>query len=149
MDALYEKLLLLDNMARKTNNNCKERTAMIVTRFNAHKSKPSFVAALVLNLLCSKEEEAVLEKEQKLLKCFGMGMQEHSKAMQPPCYAGFTNTPFTPHSSGAWPWALAANFQPDMQTYTQGLPLNPRPGFNPCSGNQNKRVSAVIKSDTW
>ena len=103
-------------MARKTNNNCKERTAMIVARFNAHKSKPSFVAALVLKLLCSKEEEAMLEKEQTLLKCFGMGMQEHSKAMQPPCYAGFTNTPFAPHSSGAWPWAPAANIYPGVAT---------------------------------
>ena len=43
---------------------------MIFRRFHAHKSNPSFVAALVLKLVSSKDEEAILEKEQRLLKNF-------------------------------------------------------------------------------
>ncbi|CAC5408247.1 unnamed protein product [Mytilus coruscus] len=34
-------------------------------------SRPNFAAALLLKLVCNKEEEAVLDKEQKLLKIFG------------------------------------------------------------------------------
>ncbi|CAC5420041.1 unnamed protein product [Mytilus coruscus] len=34
-------------------------------------NRPNFAAALLLKLVCNKEEEAVLDKEQKLLKIFG------------------------------------------------------------------------------
>ncbi|CAC5373922.1 unnamed protein product [Mytilus coruscus] len=39
--------------------------------FHIHKNRPNFAAALLLKLVCNKEEEAVLDKEQKLLKIFG------------------------------------------------------------------------------
>ncbi|CAC5377996.1 unnamed protein product [Mytilus coruscus] len=39
-------------------------------KFHIHKNRPNFAAALLLKLVCNKEE-AVLDKEQKLLKIFG------------------------------------------------------------------------------
>ena len=44
---------------------------LILSRFHIHKNRPAFAAALMLKLVCSKEEEAVLDKEQKLMKSFG------------------------------------------------------------------------------
>ncbi|CAC5395697.1 unnamed protein product [Mytilus coruscus] len=38
--------------------------------FHIHKNTPNFAAALLLKLVCNKEEEAVLDKEQKLFKIF-------------------------------------------------------------------------------
>ena len=70
MDWLHEKLVTLEILSRKTNQADKEKMSMILMRFHAHKSKPSFVAALILKLVASKEEEVILEKEQKLLKYF-------------------------------------------------------------------------------
>ena len=47
-----------------------EKISMILRRFHAHKSNPSFVAALVLKFVSSEDEEAILEKEQRRLKHF-------------------------------------------------------------------------------
>ena len=70
VDLLHEKLGTLENLSRKTNQADKEKMSMILRRFHAHKSKPSFVAALILKLVASKEAEVILDKEQKLLKYF-------------------------------------------------------------------------------
>ena len=79
VDLLHEKLVTLENMATKTNQADKERFSMILKRFHKHKSKPSFVAALILKLVATKEEEVVLEKEQKLLKHFKDDNQKTSE----------------------------------------------------------------------
>ncbi|WAR10438.1 hypothetical protein MAR_035514 [Mya arenaria] len=71
-DKKFSKLILLVNMARKVNDPQKEQISMLISRFQAHKDQSAFGAALVLKLLSSKDEEFVLDKEQKMLKTFGL-----------------------------------------------------------------------------
>jgi hypothetical protein len=63
IDILHEKLIVLENVARKRNHELKDKITLILSRFHIHKNRPAFVAALVLKPVCSKEEEAVLDKE--------------------------------------------------------------------------------------
>ena len=58
VDLLHEKLGTLENLSRKTNQADKEKMSMILRRFHAHKSKPSFVAALKLKLVASKKRKS-------------------------------------------------------------------------------------------
>jgi len=81
IDSLHEKLILLDSLARKQNHDLKDKISLILSRFHIHKNKPSFAAALVLKLVCNKEEEAVLDKEQKLLKTFGFHDKQENQHM--------------------------------------------------------------------
>ncbi len=74
MDILHQKLILLESLAAKVEISKKSEISMILARFQANKPTPRFAAALVLELLSSKEEEAILDKEQKLMKQFGMSM---------------------------------------------------------------------------
>ena len=71
VDTIHEKLLLLDNVERMTNHSMKEKIDMAVTRFLYQKANPSFAANLVVKLLSTKAEEAVLVEETKLIRCFG------------------------------------------------------------------------------
>ena len=71
IDILHEKLIVFENLARKRNHELKDKITLILSRFHIHKNRPAFAAELVLKLACSKEEEAVLDKEQKLMKSFG------------------------------------------------------------------------------
>ena len=71
VDTIHEKLLLLDNVARKTDHAMKEKINMAVARFLYHKAYPSFAANLVVKLLSTKAEGSVLVEEHKLLKCYG------------------------------------------------------------------------------
>ena len=71
IDIIHEKLFVLENLARKRNHEHKDKITLLLNRFHIHKNRPAFAAALVLKLVCSKEEEAVLDKEQKLMKSFG------------------------------------------------------------------------------
>ena len=75
VDILHEKLVSLENVARRTGHPNKEKLAMTLGRFHAHKSRPSFVAALVLKLVSTKDEESILDKEQKLMKSFGIDLK--------------------------------------------------------------------------
>ena len=70
IDLLHEKLIVLERLSRKNDKDCQEKIFLILSRFHTHNSTPSFAAALVLKLICSKEEEIILDKEQKLLKSF-------------------------------------------------------------------------------
>ena len=70
IDLLHEKLIVLERLSRKNDKDCQEKISLILSRFHTHKITPSFAAALVLKLICSKEEEIILDKEQKLLKSF-------------------------------------------------------------------------------
>ena len=72
IDVLHERLVILESIARKQNSDFKDKISLILSRFHSHKSNPTFAAALVLKLVCSKEEEQILDKEQKLMKNFGM-----------------------------------------------------------------------------
>lgn len=62
---LHEKLIVLENISRQINKG-HEKMSLIISRSHTH--KPAFAAALVLKLLCNKEEEAILDKEQRLMK---------------------------------------------------------------------------------
>ncbi|CAC5397818.1 unnamed protein product [Mytilus coruscus] len=73
-DTVTEKPKIEKKKETKTSENKssgRERKNLILSRFHIHKNKPNFAAALLLKLVCNKEEEAVLDKEQKLLKIFG------------------------------------------------------------------------------
>ena len=78
MDILSQKLLLLESMAVKLNHGSKTETTKILSLFHANTSNPGFAVQLILKLLSSKEEESILDKEQKMLKqytCPGMVMR--------------------------------------------------------------------------
>ena len=62
MDILHEKLVSLENVAWKTSHPNKEKLSMTMGRFHAYKSRPSFVAALVLKLVSTMDEESILDK---------------------------------------------------------------------------------------
>ena len=67
VDLLHEKLMILENVAKKVNHQNKEKLNMVLNRFHANKAeKSSFVAHLVLKLISSKDEETMLENGQKL-----------------------------------------------------------------------------------
>ena len=68
IDILNQKLVLLESMAVKLNHTSKTETTMILSRFHANKANPGFAAQLILKLLSTKEEESILDKEQKMLK---------------------------------------------------------------------------------
>lgn len=76
IDLLHEKLIVLERLSRKNDKDCQEKISLILWRFHTHINTPSFAAALVLKLICSKEEEIILEKEQKLLKSFVQGRRK-------------------------------------------------------------------------
>ena len=77
VDLLHEKLVMLENVAKKVNHRNKKKLNMILNRFHANKAeKSSFVAHLVLKLISSKDEETMLENEQKLRKHFGLDSRE-------------------------------------------------------------------------
>lgn len=80
VDLIHEKLVTLETIARKSSHVDQEKISMILRHFHAHKSNPSFVAALVLKLVSSKDEEAILEKEQRLLKHFKDQKEKSSKS---------------------------------------------------------------------
>lgn len=63
IDVLYERLVLLESIARKQNNDMKDKMTLILNRVHSHKYNPAFAAALVLKLICNKEEEQILNKE--------------------------------------------------------------------------------------
>ncbi|CAC5394780.1 unnamed protein product [Mytilus coruscus] len=96
IDVLHERLILLYNLARKQNHDLKDKINLILSKFHIHKNRPNFAAALVLKLVCNKEEEAVLDKEQKLLKTFGLNdvhsdnynMQSHNFKLHEPDFMG-------------------------------------------------------------
>ena len=71
MEVLHGKLLHLENVARKGDHKDKDKFTIVLSRFVAHKGKPSFAASLMLTLLSTKEEATIYEKEQKMIKRFG------------------------------------------------------------------------------
>ena len=105
IDILHEKLVVLENLATKRNHELKDKITLILSRFHIHKNRPAFAAALVLKLVCSKEEEVVLDKEQKLMKSFGfMDNRDNLYNVQsmlpsshvPPGFMGQFNHPYVP-----------------------------------------------------
>ena len=105
IDILHEKLIVFENLARKRYHELKDKITLILSRFHIHNNRPAFAAALVLKLVCSKEEEAVLDKEQKLMKSFGfMDNRDNLYNVQsmlpsshvPPGFMGQLNHPYVP-----------------------------------------------------
>ena len=78
MEVLHGKLLQLENVARKADHKDKDKFTLVLSRFVAHRGKPSFAASLMLTLLRTKEEAAIYEKEQKMIKWFGDETQSSS-----------------------------------------------------------------------
>lgn len=122
MEVLHERLIILENVARKANHDSKDKYTMILSRFHVNKSKPSFVAALVLKLLSSKEECLILDAEQKLKKIFDTNT---SSAMQTPAwgtpYANVFPNLATPGPSSAFP-----GMQPTFPWSAPYQPFAPR-----------------------
>ena len=71
LEVLHGKLLHSENVARKGDHKDKDKFTIVLSRFVAHKGKPSFAASLMLTLLSTKEEATIYEKEQKMIKRFG------------------------------------------------------------------------------
>ena len=126
VDLLHEKLVTLENLSRKTNQADKEKMSMILRRFHAHKSKPSFVAALILKLVASKEEEVILEKEQKLLKYFKDQTDKPSEKEKPTAQA---HEGMTPINWKLGPYSLMPQFPAHMPL--QMPPMPPMPPLTP------------------
>lgn len=118
VDTVHEKLLLLDNVARKTNHTMKEKISMAVTRFLYYKATPSFAANLVVKLLSTKAEEAVLVEEQKLIKCFGAAASNAYRHQAP--------APQYPY--GASPFEVPKYMQTPQNSYGPLVPPGQAPG---------------------
>ena len=121
VDTLHEKLLHFESVARKNNHESKEKLSLILRRFHIHKRQhPSFVGSLVLKLISSKEEESVLDKEQKMLKNFSMSMSHQGGIgslsawnLGPASYAHLPGpVPFWPPGPGHMP---QPRFAPPMR----------------------------------
>lgn len=123
IDMLHEKLITLERLSKSTNKESQEKISLILTRFHRYKSKPAFAAALVLKLICSKEEEIILDKEQKLLKSFVHKVPE-------PNVVGFGNinqdsmyaNPFNGSMSVPPQFGFMGNMQPGPQFPAQMYP---------------------------
>lgn len=102
VDVLHEKLVTLENVARRTNNPSKEKMTMVLSRFHAHKATPSFVAHLILKLVSNKEEETILEKEQKLMKHFGLDLKTKKGVDQTSKEGGKEHQPQSLLFPGGW-----------------------------------------------
>ena len=73
VDILHEKLLHLESVARRTGHESVVKLNLILKRFHVHKKQnPAFVGNMVLAQISSKDEEAVLNKEQKCYKQYNM-----------------------------------------------------------------------------
>ncbi|MES9884566.1 MAG: zinc finger CCHC domain-containing protein [Sedimenticola sp.] len=100
IDILHSKLILLESLARNANHPDKEKLSMLLSRFHVHKGKPSFVAAFVLKNLSTKEEELILDREQKLIKAFGIGNSHtYTASNDSPMFSG-SNLP----GAHEWSW---------------------------------------------
>jgi len=127
VDVLFEKLILLDSVARKTGNQQKEKIAMLLSRFHVHRSRPSFVATLVLKLMSTKDEEAVLDKEQKLLKSFGIAKEEKPPVTKAPTTSTVSASANVP---AAFSWPGMPYHMPPQPFFYPGGPsayATPRP----------------------
>ncbi len=84
VDILHQKLIMLESLAGKVERVRRLKCPLILSRFQVNKANPIFAASLVLKLLSSKEEEAILDKESRLMKQFGMSMAPpHPSSMDP------------------------------------------------------------------
>lgn len=106
IDVLNQKLVLLESMAAKLNHGSKKEMTMILARFHAHKSNPGFAAQLTLKLLSTKEEEGILDKEQKMIKQYAYtypGMQLRPSGYHP--YDTSMLQMYPPQQAGFSPWS--------------------------------------------
>ena len=131
MEVLNAKLLHLENVARKSDHKDKDKFTIVLSRFVAHKGKPSFAASLMLTLLSTKEEATIYEKEQKMIKRFGEGALPSSSSKTT------TSDANPPQASPAYPvqtWPMNSAGMPlvlpQMVPFWQsnmGVPLPPMP----------------------
>lgn len=123
VDNLHEKLIHLESVARKINHESKEKITLVLKRFHIHKRQhPSFVGHLVLKLISSKEEESVLEKEQKMFKHFSMSYQGGASSSPSAWGMGSAPYPQFPGSTPFWPQGPA--YMHSQQRFTP--PFRPR-----------------------
>lgn len=76
------KLMRLDEVARRSQNDDKELYSMVLQRFLCHKSHPK-IGFLVSSMLSSPIEARLLEKEQKFLKLHGQSQSAASTTDNP------------------------------------------------------------------
>lgn len=71
VDTLHQKLIVLDEKARKAHSSNSEEYNFVLQRFLANKFNPN-VGSLVVMMLSSKTEYRLMEKEQKFHKSWDM-----------------------------------------------------------------------------
>jgi len=110
-DVLHQRLVRLDEAARRAAHPHRERYALVLRRFSYYRGLPD-MGQLVLSLLSTKEEAAILEKERKFFKKSGREDVQGANAQQgsygwragPPHGAsGYAQTAPSPQGSpGRW-----------------------------------------------
>ena len=154
VDVLHEKLVTLENVARRTNNPSKEKMTMILSRFHAHKATPSFVAHLVLKLVSNKDEESILEKEQKLMKHFGLDLKTKKGTSQTIKEGSNEQQPSSNLFPGGWGlggfspggfWPMQFNAQPTANAMPFAWPSFLPAMRPPASNRPRSRYNNAVK----
>lgn len=137
VEILHEKLTRLEAIARKINHSSKEKISLLLSRYHIHKTRPSFAAVLVLKSVCSKEEEAMLDKEQKLMKTMNIDLGVTS-------FSGHTNwSPYMGQMNNPWTWGQGFHFQNTFPAGRGGPRFGPRP-----AGTRTRMARPPSKSQT-
>ena len=121
-DVLFEKLIYLDTTARRTDHPLKDKVSFALSRFNKYRNT-EVVAQVMVGLLCTKEESALLAQEQRVLKAHklldakGEKKEEKGKADKSSDSAG-NNFPQSPNPF-PYPWPMWPN-QDGQQGWRSG-----------------------------
>lgn len=122
-DMLQQRLIRLDEAARRVGHPNSERYNLILQRFTHNSSKPN-VGQLIMTLLSTKEESALLEKERKFLKSTthqtptkaaadAPGEGAHAEGRLPPASPTAMGHPQDPYSL-YHQWATMVGAQPQF-----------------------------------
>lgn len=143
-DTLQQRLIRLDEAARRVNHPNTERYNLVLQRFTHNRSAPE-VGQLVLTLLSTKEESALLEKERKFLKKSApkpTAPTEHAHPNEP--WAQLAQQPQTPPGQNralADPYSFYqhwAAMAPAHPSYSTPGRYNRRGGYSSHRGGQRR-----------
>lgn len=124
LDILHQKLVRLEDAARRANHSQIKKFGMVLQRFSFYKvENPAQVGQLILSLLSTPEETAILEKERKFLKSTSSA-QPNPQAWggQNPMTTGQGASPF-PAQGPSQPWGPTSGAWGPMPQ--GGPPANP------------------------
>ena len=132
VDILHKKLLHLESVSRQTGHESVDKLNLILKRFHVHKKQnPAFVGNMVLAQISSKDDEAVLNKEQKFYKQYNMVYPWGSSNKAPSWgYGNIQNQmpgPFGPSSVGHLPlWPAPQTQPPYLMPQAQAYMTHPQ-----------------------